>query len=62
MIFLRKKEGMLDPYTVEQVTSCYITKKRKFTDGDFIFKQTVRCASCNNGQMIISKIYGEVIK
>ncbi len=62
MIFSRKKQEIINPYTVEQCTSCNTSKKRKFADGDYVFRVVAKCTSCNNGQVIISKIYGEVVK
>ncbi len=60
MIFSKKKE-VFDPYTVEQCNSCGTTVKRKFRDGDFVFKTLEKCSKCN-GIMIISKIFGELVK
>ncbi len=60
MIFSKKKE-VFDPYTVEQCNSCNAISKRKFKDGDFIFKTLEKCSKCN-GTMIITKIFGELIK
>lgn len=62
MIFSRKKEEVLEPYTVEQCTSCSATKKRKFAAGDYVFKMLDKCTSCNAGQMTISRIFGEPVK
>jgi len=61
MIFRKKKE-VLDPYSIEQCTSCNKTTKRKFKEGDFIFQTMEKCTSCGNGQMMISKIFGELVK
>ncbi len=61
MIF-KKKEEILDPCTIEQCSSCNKTSKRKFKEGDYVFKTAEKCTSCGNGQMMISKIFGEVIK
>ena len=58
----KKKEEVLDPYTVEQCTRCNTISKRKFKEGDYIFKTVEKCTSCGNGQMIISKIFGEAVK
>ena len=62
MIFSRKKEEILDPYTVEQCDSCHVLKKRKFIEGDYVFKVTGKCSSCAGGMMSVSKIYGEAVK
>jgi hypothetical protein len=61
MIF-KKKEEILDPYSIEQCSSCNKTNKRKFKEGDYVFKTMEKCTSCGNGQIMISKIFGEVIK
>ena len=58
----KKKEEVLDPYTIEQCNSCNGITKRKFKEGDFIFKTGEKCASCGNGQMMIYKIFGEAVK
>ncbi len=62
MMLFKKKEEVLDPYAVEQCSSCNNTSKRKFKEGDYIFKTTDKCLSCGNGQMVIDKIFGEVRK
>ncbi|MDE1764496.1 MAG: hypothetical protein KGH88_09710 [Thaumarchaeota archaeon] len=62
MIFSRKKQEIIDPYAIEQCDSCNIAKKRKFVEGDYVFKIIGKCSSCDNGQISISKIFGEVIK
>lgn len=58
MIFKRKKEEIITPYTIEQCESCKAISKRKFKEGDYIFKKTEMCSSCK-GQLSISKIFGE---
>jgi len=62
MIFSRKKKEIINPYTIEKCSSCNAMLKRKFLEGDYVFKTMNKCNSCNNGQMLISKIFGEVIK
>jgi hypothetical protein len=59
MKFKRKKEEIITPYTVEQCDSCKAISKRKFKEGDYVFKKTDICPSCK-GQMSIAKIFGEV--
>jgi hypothetical protein len=59
MKFKRKKEEVITPYAVEQCNSCNAISKRKFKEGDYVFKQTDTCSSCK-GQMSIVKIFGEV--
>jgi hypothetical protein len=60
MIFSKKKEVVV-PYSVEECSSCKATSKRKFKEGDYIFKDTDQCSSCK-GQLSVVKIFGEVFK
>ena len=60
MIFSKKKE-IVEPYSVEECGSCKAILKRKFKEGDYIFKSTDKCSSCN-GQMLVVKVFGEVFK
>lgn len=61
MIF-KKKEAILESYSVDQCMHCHKTTKRKFKDGDFVFKILENCTTCNVGKIVISKIFGEPIK
>ena len=56
-----KKEEIRTPFTVERCESCHKEIKRKFKEGDFIFKESTQCNSCK-GKLIISEIFGEIIK
>ncbi|MGI0083315.1 MAG: hypothetical protein ACREAF_01275 [Nitrosopumilaceae archaeon] len=58
MIFSKKKE-IITAYSVEQCNSCNALSKRKFKEGDYVFKNTDACSSCK-GKMLITKIFGEV--
>jgi len=60
MIFSKKKE-IVTPYSVEECGSCKAISKRKFKEGDYIFKNTDPCSSCK-GRLSIVKIFGEVLK
>ena len=62
MRFFKKKEEILDPYAIEQCNSCSRISKRPFQEGDYVFKIMGKCTSCDNGQMMIGKIFGEVFK
>ncbi len=56
----RKKKEIITPYSTEQCSSCKKISKRQFKEGDFVFKSTGACSSCN-GQMLITKIFGETM-
>jgi len=55
-----KKEEQRTSFTVEKCNSCNKEIKRKFNEGDYIFKETLSCDSCK-GKMRIEKIFGEII-
>jgi hypothetical protein len=62
MIF-KKKNEVVNPYSIEQCTSCNKIIKRKFKEGDHVFKVIEKCSSCgDNGQMMVVKIFGESVK
>lgn len=56
-----KKEEKRETFSVEQCELCGKDLKRKFVEGDFVFKETSQCASCK-GKLRIMKIFGEIIK
>jgi hypothetical protein len=62
MRFFKKKDEVLDPYTVEKCTGCNKISERKFVEGDYVFKTTGKCTACGAGQMMIDKIFGEIAK
>lgn len=55
------KEKTIHAYTVEKCNQCNLERKRKFTEGDFLFAETSKCDSCN-GMTVIEKIFGETIE
>ena len=59
MIFSKKK--ITTEYTVEQCIKCGTLTKRKFNDGDVLFAELSKCASCD-GLTRIEKIFGETIE
>ena len=61
MIF-KKKEPILEPYSVDHCTNCSKTTKRKFKEGDYVFKIMEKCASCDVGKIMITKIFSEATK
>ena len=52
------KNEIVTAYTIQQCNSCKEPSKRKFTDGDYVFKEISKCSSCD-GQIILTKIFGE---
>ena len=52
------KNEIVNAYTLQQCSTCKEQLKRKFSDGDYVFKDVSKCSSCD-GQVIITKIFGE---
>ncbi len=52
------KNEIVTAYTIQQCHSCKEQSKRKFSDGDYVFKEISKCSSCD-GQIIVAKIFGE---
>ena len=52
------KNEIVTAYTLHQCNSCNEKSKRKFSDGDYVFKEISKCSSCD-GQIMITKIFGE---
>ena len=55
-----EKNEIIESHTLEQCDACEKQLKRKFSQGDYVFKHTSKCSSCN-GQVIIAKIFGETL-
>ena len=51
------KNKLTTCYTSLECNSCKILKKRKFTNGDFVFSSSENCSHCD-GKMMITKIFG----
>ena len=54
------KNEIMESYTLERCGSCEKELKRKFSKGDFVFKNMSKCSSCQ-GQVRITKIFGEIL-
>ena len=58
-MFEKKKNVVC--YTVDECTNCKSSFQRKFNSGDYLFKETSPCKSCN-GKLTITRIFGETIE
>jgi len=59
MIFSKKK--IIVAYTIEKCPKCYMQRKRKFVDGDYLFSDSSKCTSCD-GLTRIEKIFGQELE
>ena len=42
-----EKNEIIESYTLEQCDGCEKQLKRKFSQGDYVFKYTSKCSSCS---------------
>jgi len=57
---MSNKNEIVTEYTLLQCNSCKEQSKQKFSDGDYVFKESSKCSSCD-GQVIITRIFGEYL-
>lgn len=59
MFFRKKKEVKPEIFTEESCQACGEKSRRKFEDGDYVFKPATACKNCSSPNTIISAVYGE---
>lgn len=59
MLFRKKKEIKPEIYTEETCQACGEKLRRRFEDGDYVFRSAAACKKCSSLNTIISAIYGE---
>lgn len=59
MIFGKKKEILPTIYTEQVCGRCGEKERRPFEQGDYVFRQGVRCKKCDSADTTISAVYGE---
>ena len=55
------KKKITIAYSLEKCSKCGMLRKRKFADGDVLFSESSKCASCD-GVTNIEKIFGETLE
>ena len=58
-MFERKK--ITNCYTIDECLDCKSSSQKKFSLGDYLFKEVSVCKSCN-GKVIVTRIFGETIE
>jgi hypothetical protein len=59
MFFKKKKEIKPEIFTEESCQACGEKTRRRFEDGDYVYKSVKVCAKCSSSNIMISAIYGE---
>ena len=59
MFFKKKKEIKPEIFTEVTCQGCSEKSRRRFEDGDFVYRSAAVCGKCASANTIISAIYGE---
>jgi hypothetical protein len=59
LFFKKKKEIRPEIFTEEVCQACGEKSRRRFEDGDYVFKPASACKNCSSSNTIIGAIYGE---
>ena len=59
MWFRKKKEVKPQIFTEETCQACNENTRRRFEDGDFVYKAAAVCKNCFSSNTLITAIYGE---
>ena len=59
LFFGKKKEIKPEIFTEVTCHACGEKSRRKFEDGDYVYKSASACKNCSSSNTIISAVYGE---
>ena len=59
LFFGKKKEVKPEIYAEETCQSCGDKQRRKFEEGDYVFRAGAQCKKCSSSDTLITAVYGE---
>jgi hypothetical protein len=59
VFFRKKKEVKPEIFAEETCRACGEKTRRRFEDGDFVYKSAAACKNCSSADTLITAIYGE---
>ena len=59
MLFGKKKEVKPDIYSEDTCKSCGEKMRRRFEEGDYVFKAGEQCKKCSSSDTMVTAVYGE---
>ncbi len=59
MLFGKKKEVKPEIYSEETCQSCGEKTRRRFEEGDYVYKRTTQCNKCSSSERLVTAVYGE---
>ena len=59
MLFGKKKEIKPEIYSEDTCQSCGEKTRRRFEEGDYVYKPGTRCKKCSSSDTLVTAVYGE---
>jgi hypothetical protein len=59
VLFGKKKEVKPDIYSEDTCQSCGEKMRRRFEEGDYVFKAGKQCKKCSSSDTMVTAVYGE---
>jgi ribosomal protein L37AE/L43A len=59
MLFSKKKEIKPEIYSEDTCQSCGQKARRRFGEGDYVYRSGVQCKKCSSSNTLVTAIYGE---
>ena len=59
MLFGKKKEVKPEIYSEDTCQSCSEKMRRRFEEGDYVYKHGVQCKKCSSSDTLVTAVYGE---
>lgn len=59
MLFRKKKEVKPEIYSEDTCQSCGEKTRRRFEEGDYVYKAGAQCKNCSSSDTLVTAVYGE---
>lgn len=59
MLFRKKKEVKPEIYSEDTCQSCGEKTRRRFEEGDYVYKPGAQCKKCSSSDTLVTAVYGE---
>ena len=59
MLFGRKKEVKPEIYSEDLCQACGKKTRRRFEEGDYVYKHGKNCENCLSSDTLVTSVYGE---
>jgi ribosomal protein L37AE/L43A len=59
ILFRKKKEVKPEIYSEDTCHSCGEKTRRRFEEGDYVYKHGAQCKKCSSSDTLVTAVYGE---